>query len=204
MKPGEAAQQLDVSPSTLRRWSAHFARFLGDHAGEALTSEGGGFGHRRYTPADVAVLRMVRDLLAEGRSYEQVDAHLASIAPAEMVVARPPASVAVALPAPQFLSETLQNVASGQQLLLNSQQANRDLLQVVLQDNFNLKDENTRLREQMMRLEQELSENRRREEAKREMLERRLERLEEAAYAPDEERPTRRRGWLARLLGLES
>jgi hypothetical protein len=61
-----------------------------------------------------------------------------------------------------------------------------------------------------MRLEQELSENRRREEARREMLERRLERLEDIAYridAPSEEESTepaekpRRRGWLARLFG---
>jgi len=57
----------------------------------------------------------------------------------------------------------------------------------------------------MMRLEQELSENRRRDEARREMLERRLQRLEDAAQQaslPAEPTTRRRRGWLARLLGL--
>jgi septal ring factor EnvC (AmiA/AmiB activator) len=95
---------------------------------------------------------------------------------------------------------------------MNSQQATRDLLNLAIQDNFNLKDENARLRERMMHLEQELSENRRRDEARREMLERRLERLEEMTYRPpapatppDSETKAvsrRRRGWLARLLGL--
>ena len=157
LKPGEVAERLNVSPSTLRRWAAHFARFLPDLAGEPPASHNGGFVHRRYTPADVAVLCMIRDLLDQGRSYDEVTAHLLSIAPPELAGGSAlPAKAPPALPAAQFLSDALRHMADGQQLLLNSQQANRDLLQVVLQDNFNLKDENARLREQIMRLEQAL------------------------------------------------
>jgi hypothetical protein len=110
---------------------------------------------------------------------------------------------AAAPPALTLFTNAMHTIADGQQLLLNSQQASRELLNVVIQDNFLLKEENARLRERMMRLEQELSENRRRAEARIEMLERRLERLESAEKEPQVQPVKRtRRGWLAKLLGL--
>jgi response regulator RpfG family c-di-GMP phosphodiesterase len=151
-------------------------------------------------------------LLANGQSYDQIRERLTLLSAQELLPVPVTEDVRMGAPLQMvgFLSDAMHSVADGQQLLLNSQQANRNLLQVAVQDNFNLKEENARLRERMMRLEQELSENRRREEARREMLERRLERLEDIAYridAPSEEESTepaekpRRRGWLARLFG---
>jgi len=207
LKPGEVAARLGVSASTLRRWSTAFAPHLSAQAGESTAADSGGHAHRRYTEADVAVLRSVKAALARGQSYEQAAADIETAAP-HKPAETPTGSSALApfsAPAVTFLSETLHSVADGQQLLLNSQQANRDLLNLALQDNFNLKEENAHLRERMMRLEQELSENRRRDEARREMLERRLQRLEDAAQQaslPAEPTTRRRRGWLARRLGL--
>jgi len=209
-KPSEISNRLGVSPSTLRRWSAQFAEFLSDQAGDTDRPDSSGYTHRRYSDDDMAVLGMIKDLLANGQSYDQIRERLALLSQQDLM----PVPVREEAPAQMqvvgFLSDAMHSVADGQQLLLNSQQANRDLLQVAVQDNFNLKEENARLRERMMRLEQELSENRRREEAKREMLERRLERLEDAAYrienpppvaTPQAPVPQQRRGWFARLFG---
>ena len=74
-----------------------------------------------------------------------------------------------------FLADTLHNVADSQQAVLNSQAANRELLGVVLQDNFNLKEENTRLRERMLELERQIGQLRRDEESRRESLRAELE-----------------------------
>jgi len=208
-RPGQIAQRLGVSPATLRRWSAQFAAYLSPDAGEAGQFDRGGYGHRRYSEDDAAILTLIKDLLTAGQSYAQVQEALEQRRQKAAETSIPPANALATLPTPaaRFLSETVQAVADGQQLLLNSQQANRDLLNLVIQDNFNLKEENAQLRERMMRLEQELSENRRREEARRELLERRLDRLEEQtqrqAQGPvTRPAPQRRRGWLARLLGL--
>jgi hypothetical protein len=78
-------------------------------------------------------------------------------------------------PAMTFLADTLHNVADSQQAVLNSQAANRELLGVVLQDNFNLKEENTRLRERMLELERQVSQIRRDEETRRDSLRTELE-----------------------------
>lgn len=208
-KPSEVSRRLDVSASTLRRWSAQFAEFLSQKAGDTDRSVGSGYTHRRYADDDMSTLSVVKNLLDGGQTYDQIRQRLKLLSDQEapLAVASLDALVPVAPPqAVSFLSNAMHSVADGQQLLLSSQQANRDLLQVSIQDNFNLKEENARLRERMMRLEQELSENRRREEAKREMLERRLERLEDVAYRLDgpETEPDQapaRKGWLARLFG---
>ena len=211
-KPSEVSRRLDVSPSTLRRWSAQFAEFLSEQASDTERSDGSGYAHRRYSDEDMAVLGVIKDLLSNGQSYDQIRERLALLSDQELlpVPVTEESSTGAPLQVVSFLSDAMHSVADGQQLLLNSQQANRNMLQVALQDNFNLKEENARMRERMMRLEQELSENRRREEARREMLERRMERLEDIAFrletpsAEEDEEPVqepRRRGWLARLFG---
>ncbi len=83
-----------------------------------------------------------------------------------------------------MLADTLHTVAEGQQLLLGSQQANREVLSVVLQDNFNLKEENAKLRDRMLELERDMAEIRRLEATRRETLEARLLRLEERLQQP--------------------
>ncbi|HBY92543.1 MAG TPA: hypothetical protein DEP84_01045, partial [Chloroflexi bacterium] len=62
----------------------------------------------------------------------------------------PPAAAAAAL------AQALRQLSETQQALLNSQQAHRDLLGVVVQDNFNLKEENARLRKRLRQLEEEV------------------------------------------------
>lgn len=77
-------------------------------------------------------------------------------------------------------SAWLQTLADAQRAILNSQQANRDLIGVVIQDNFNLKAENHKLRDRMLALERDLTELRRRDEARRESVEARLQAVEAA------------------------
>lgn len=85
--------------------------------------------------------------------------------------------------ASQFLREALQPFSDTQQIILNAQQATRDLVGVMIQDNLNLKDENLSLRERMLELERELAEIRRRQADYRERMETRVRILEDAVSA---------------------
>jgi DNA-binding transcriptional MerR regulator len=173
-QPQEVASRLEVSPSTLRRWSEEFSEFLSP---EADSSEGKQ--HRRYSDEDLATLITVKGLMAEGLTYDQVREHLSE----QSRGGRPDGPGSMALtdaalplaPAMTFLADTLHNVADSQQAVLNSQAANRELLGVVLQDNFNLKEENTRLRERMLELERQVAQIRRDEETRRDSLRAELE-----------------------------
>jgi DNA-binding transcriptional MerR regulator len=211
--PQEVAERLSVSPSTLRRWSREFADHLSGSAGHPQPSPQGEPGHRRYTDRDVTTLLTVKGLLTEGLSYEQVKGRLTDVGPDEFeesesdeqhalvsVVEAERDEKAVA-PALHFLTETLQVVANGQQVVLNSQQASRELLGVVLQDNFNLKEENARLRDRILALEQDMAEMRRRgeefRETLRQSLETRIQQVEMREYGTAE-----RAGCLASLFSI--
>ncbi|MGQ9585889.1 MAG: MerR family transcriptional regulator [Anaerolineae bacterium] len=205
--PGEVAERLDVSPATLRRWSRRFAAYLSEAAQAGGEGETGS--HRRYTEGDLQVLVTIKGLLSEGYTYAQVDRRLAALylKPGEQgrplaVTLRPAEGGEAFPPAVAVLAETLHVVSDGQQLLLGSQQANRDLLGLVVQDNFNLKEENVRLRERMLHLERELSELRRVEADRRAHLEERVTALEDAVQFREEEKEAARPGCLGRLLGL--
>ena len=168
-QPQEMASRLEISASTLRRWSEEFSEYLSP---DADSSEGKQ--HRRYSDEDLATLITVKGLMADGLTYEQVRERLgelrasATTGGAGSLVA---ADAALPLaPAMTFLADTLHNVADSQQAVLNSQAANRELLGVVLQDNFNLKEENSRLRERMLELERQITQLRRDEEARPETL----------------------------------
>lgn len=182
--PSQVASRLDVSASTLRRWSKEFAPFLSQTAGYPELSSNGGASHRRYTDEDLETLIIIKGLLAEGYSYRQVTKRLEALRVGEAtqgdayaVVAAEGEKLGLA-PAMSVLADTIHTVADGQQMLLHSQQASRDLLGVLLQDNFNLKEENARLRERMLRLEREISEIKRREDERRGSVEERLLQLE--------------------------
>ena len=173
-QPQEVASRLEVSPSTLRRWSEEFAEFLSSEADSAEGRQ-----HRRYSDEDLAMLMTVKGLMAEGLTYDQVRDQLlepdASEKPDGSSSVVPTDAALPLAPAMTFLADTLHNVADSQQSVLNSQAANRELLGVVLQDNFNLKEENTRLRERMLELERQVAQVRRDEEARREALRAELE-----------------------------
>jgi regulator of replication initiation timing len=74
-----------------------------------------------------------------------------------------------------FLDDTLATISDNQKSLLNSQAANRELLGVVIQDNFNLKEENSRLRERILELERRMAQQNREEQQQREMLRREMD-----------------------------
>ena len=190
--PNEVANQLQVSPSTLRRWSNEFSDYLSDMAGRPQPEAGGQAAHRRYTDDDLETLMTIKGLLAEGLTYIQVGKRLEALrlrqATGDEIEEQDSSQITVLSPSPQqpsaaapavaVLADTLHTVADGQQMLLGSQQANRDLLTVVLQDNFSLKEENSKLRDRMLELERDLAEIRRLDATRRETLETRLHQLE--------------------------
>jgi hypothetical protein len=134
----------------------------------------------------------IKGLLAEGLTYIQVGKRLEALRlrqgaddveeeqdSSQVTVLGPSLQQpSAAAPAVAVLADTLHTVADGQQMLLGSQQANRDLLTVVLQDNFSLKEENTKLRDRMLELERDLAEIRRLDTTRRETLDARLSQLE--------------------------
>jgi DNA-binding transcriptional MerR regulator len=215
--PNEVAGQLQVSPSTLRRWSGEFADFLSGTAGHGPSATGQA-SHRRYTDADVETLMAIKGLLAEGMTYIQVCKRLEAVrlrrsASAAGETVEPERALLPVLvpqardgdrvaPAVTILADTLQTVAEGQQLLLGSQQASRDLLSVVVQDNFSLKEENVKLRDRMLRLERDLAELHRLDGIRRETLEARLQHMEEQLRQRGPAvKTTERPGCLASLFG---
>jgi DNA-binding transcriptional MerR regulator len=191
--PHVVATKLDISPATLRRWSDEFKEFLSDEAsGNAERS------HRRYQNGDLETLFAVKDLMNEGLTYEQVREKLVNrpsisvelddisstvdpapdvnpeggsfledgdVREAALVAANGDESPAIA-----FLNNTLATLSDSQKSILNSQAANRELLGVLLQDNFNLKEENNRLRDRILEVEREVSQVRQDEEWRREAL----------------------------------
>jgi DNA-binding transcriptional MerR regulator len=181
--PSQVAARLDISASTLRRWAKEFAPFLSQTAGYPELSPNGGASHRRYTDEDLETLIIIKGLLAEGYSYHQAAKRLEALCMDEATQGDAYAVVAEGeklglAPAMSVLADTIHTVADGQQMLLHSQQASRDLLGVILQDNFNLKEENARLQERMLRLEREISEIKRKEDERRGVVEERLLQLE--------------------------
>ena len=216
--PNEMAAQLQVSPSTLRRWSNEFSDYLSGTAGQPSPTSGGQASHRRYTDADLETLLTIKGLLAEGLTYTQVGKRLdalrlrsglAGVATGgetgqETALQPVMREAGPAAPVVTVLADTLHTVAEGQQLLLGSQQANRDLLTVVLQDNFTLKEESAKLRDRMLELERSLAEIQRLEGTRRETVDARLARFEEQLRArrpaPAREEP-KQKGCLSQLLG---
>ncbi len=215
--PNEVAGQLQVSPSTLRRWSNEFADFLSDVAGRPQPADGSRTAHRRYTDEDLETLMTVKGLLAEGLTYIQVARRLQVLRmrqtaadtgaegdPSQVMALGPAWRDASPLaPAVTVLADTLHTVAEGQQVLLGSQQANRDLLTVVLQDNFGLKEENAKLRDRMLELERDLAEIRRQDATRREALETRLRQLEDRPERPSPQpKRTERPGCLGQFFSF--
>lgn len=222
LKPADIAQSLGISTATLRRWSRRFEGTLQFADGQEQRS------HRRYTTTDLETLELIKTLLDQGLTYDEVQRQLhqdrgeprqspspglaradqsmevgsrsaedqdyqdetADEAAAEnerMLVPRSSRAAAEAeqnadgtAPALRFLRDAFDAVSDNQQIILNSQQANRDLLGVMIQDNLNLKGENTSLRERMLDLERELAELRRRQADYRERMETRVRVLEDA------------------------
>ncbi|HXV43727.1 MAG TPA: helix-turn-helix domain-containing protein [Anaerolineae bacterium] len=191
--PQAVARELDVSPATLRRWSDEFANYLSSGA-----DSGQGRSHRRYSERDVAVLAAIKELMNNGMTYEQVRQQLANhfTVAAESTLHLSPddptqddfvnneylaevnsneesalvAANGAESPAIAFLTNTLMALSDSQKSILNSHAANRELMGVLIQDNFNLKEENNRLRERILEVERSAAQVRQEEEWRREAL----------------------------------
>jgi len=171
----QVATELNVSANTLRRWIKEFAAFL-----SPAPVSGDGMA-RRFAEQDVVVLYHIKDQLAAGLSTDELIEELQAQGHSET------ATMALAArddaPAAGFvvLTDTLRAMIENQQTIQNSLQVNRNLQGVIIQDNFNLKEENVKLRDRMRQLEQELNELRQRDSEYRLMLEQRLARVEAEA-----------------------
>jgi len=195
----EVTELLDVAPGTLRRWIQRFGSFLQTTVSESSS---------RYTASDVETLSIVRGLLAEGNTYEQIDHRLKVMHSAQQMhivetdeeASGGPLAAAGPVQLPRVVSDAVQSIADTQKAVLNSQTSIRDLLGVVVQDNFNLKEENRKLRERMLEIERALAEYQRREETRKERLESRLRALEGTLGALQQQvahwvELQRQRGW---------
>ena len=200
LTPQDVTKALDISPATLRRWADEFSDYLSPKA-----ASGQGRSHRRYSDEDLDTLRVVKELMNSGLTYDQARQRLAQFVMAAeqamsvsssaytvehsgdddgeqeldlaedddlelsenlaLVAANGNESAAVA-----FLTNTLTTLSDTQKSILNSQAANRELLGVLIQDNFNLKEENTRLRERILEIERSQAQSRQEEEWRREAL----------------------------------
>lgn len=233
LSAAEAAELLEISLATLRRWTNRFSSFLQYDEGDAL-----------YSSADLDVLARAKALLEQGWTYEQVAKQLAEATETDGATrldavddavlgdlldeeTAPPAldmtggqlqPVDSLNPAARFVRDAIQGIADNQQIILNAQQASRSLLGVMVQDNLNLKNEATSLRDRMLELERELAEQRRRQADYRERMETRVHVLEDAVarlmaaqmQSPTPERPLgaqsmqpspERRSFWSRLIG---
>ncbi len=164
-QPGDVARELDISTSTLRRWAKEFHPYLSRAAGRPASMGAVGT-HRRYTEEDVELLTRAKALLEQGLTYDQAIHRLGRegmqtsdqsqpreeaypiLAPEK---GREPPAVGPSL---VVVADALRNIGDNQQALQNSLQVNRNLLGVLIQDNFNLKEENAKLRDRVLKLEQ--------------------------------------------------
>lgn len=165
-QPGDVARGLNISTSTLRRWAKEFHPYLSPMASKVDATDDRAGIHRRYTRGDVDLLTRVKALLDQGLTYDQVLRRLKEEAPA-VREERPREEQAYPIVAPEaemeapaigpslvVVADALRNIGDNQQALQNSLQVNRNLLGVLIQDNFNLKEENAKLRDRVLKLEQ--------------------------------------------------
>ncbi len=175
---GELSAELDVSPHTIRRWVEMFAAFFSPEARRTY----------RYTEDDVATLHTIARLHREGRSTDEITRELGGATSAPFFLTHSSQETS-----DDTLTHLLAYVQETHHSLLNTQLANRDLLAVIVQDNFALKEENTRLRRRIQALEEELSRLKESDWNHRLALEERLALLERQL---EEAKP-----WWKRLLG---
>ena len=199
------ARHLDISTESLQRLRRRFSHYLGPDASNA---------DPLFSSADVAAIVTIQKLLAQGYDDEQIDEHLTplhlDVEPAPhfptdvQPYATSPNEVDSAYALPQVVGDVLNTIVNSQQAVLNGQTSLRDMMGVVVQDNFNLKDENRKLRDRMLEMERALAEYQRREETRKERMEGRMRALEATVAALQQQvaqlvqiqrQQQRRRGW---------
>lgn len=175
----DLATELGISAQTLKNWTRDFAPFLS--APGAL-----GESNRRFNDDDVFVLKRIKDHLAAGLTFDETAEELRNDGYGDPVNGDGPHAAMMVPNAQQgfgVMTDTLRVMIENQQTVQNSLQVNRNLLGVIIQDNFNLKEENAKLRERMLKLEQEMGEMKKRDQDYRLTVEQRLMRAENALRA---------------------
>lgn len=195
------ARHLDIPVESLQRLRRRFSHYLGPEASSA---------EPHFSSADVAAIVTIQKLLAQGYDDEQIDEHLTPVnmdvepVPDFPTDVQPYSSDADGVGLPQVVGDVLNTIVNSQQAVLNGQTSLRDMMGVVVQDNFNLKDENRKLRDRMLELERVLAEYQRREETRKERMEGRMRALEATVAALQQQvaqlvqiqrAQQRRRGW---------
>ena len=240
--PQVVARELDISPATLRRWSDEFADYL---SGEATSANGRSHRRYtdsdRITLMTIKDLmnngltyEQVRQQLAnqyrvplehtvpipQGHTmYNSTDDFGTEHPANEETEQNEEKAVIVSngseSPAIAFLTNTLTTLSDTQKSILNSQAANRELLGVLIQDNFNLKEENNRLRERILEIERGVAKTHQEEEWRREALRQEMDAkiaavqqlateavaVAHSAEAPDIKAVNTKSGCLGALLG---
>lgn len=175
----DLATELGISAQTLKNWTRDFTPFLS--APGAM-----GDANRRFTDDDVFVLRRIKDHLAAGLTFDETAEELRGDGYGATTNGNGQNGSMTVTNAQQgfgVMTDTLRVMIENQQTVQNSLQVNRNLLGVIIQDNFNLKEENAKLRERMLKLEQELGEMKKRDQDYRLTVEQRLMRAENALRA---------------------
>ena len=181
----EVASHLQVTPLQLADWNRRFSHLL---AADTSSEE------PRYSNADVAVLMSIYRLLEQGFDDSQIHNQLTpkrlpipnfatQIEPDDLEEDETALANFSTGGVPQVISDLLGTIASSQQTVLNSQGTVREIVNVVVQDNFNLKEENRKLRDRMLEAERTFAEYQRREETRKERLESRVRALENTVSA---------------------
>lgn len=190
---GDAVKELETEPHTLWKWSRRFALFLSATADADPPI---------YSQEDLSTLRLIQSLQQDGCGDKEIAQRLAvqQMDSADILSAaydasslptndsdqdsdQPDSTAALAervsdAELPRALRDIFGTLNSSQQAVLNNQATVREIMGVVVQDNFSLKEDNRKLRERMLELERSLAEYQRREETRKERLESRLRALE--------------------------
>ncbi len=181
----EVASLLGISPTTVRRWSTLYAAYLSPEASQPdFRTEGEQPARRRYSVDDVKTLTEIRDMRSAGTAQEEIIERLQkqllpAAVSAKMSVLTEEQERAISSSAASILAEALRSLQENQQALLSSLQSNRNLLGIVIQDNFNLKSENEKLRERLRTVERDLTELKETDWNHRLSLEERLTQVEQ-------------------------
>jgi regulator of replication initiation timing len=211
----EVARHLNISIDALERLCRRYGRYLSPD----MAAPDARLRHATFSQADVATLVMLKNLIDQGYDDAQIEDSLTPhplppAADAETKDAPPATALATTQDSAddaiepaglaRLVSDAMNTLAGTQQAVLNSQGSLREVLNVVVQDNFNLKDENRKLRDRMLELERALAEYQRREETRKERSEGRLRALEATVAALQQQvsqliqiqrQQQRRRGW---------
>jgi len=199
--PKSVAKELDISAATLRRWSDEFTHYLSIGAGASKGRAHRRYTHSDVNTLH-AIKDFMNKGMTYDQVRNHLNGHKADEADKPEIIEPPTVNdddeqdfdgfdhISSDLdesnerslvasgdepPAIAFLTNTLATLSDSQKSILNSQAANRELLGVLLQDNFNLKEENSRLRDRILEVERNIAQNRQEEEWRREALRQEIE-----------------------------